>query len=169
MVVNVVKQIFVTVEVLSQEANTLLFEPKSDKLPSIQLYHDLLYLWGKDTKRPSMLCRAHVESCFEQLSTAFEASSPLLSLKETLFIPHTISPSVKGIDRRFAALLWGPPGTGKSTITRAIIEKCGVHPVWFGTVAELKRPYVGETEAVIKKLVNRCKLFPPFVVLFGYR
>ncbi|KAI3662114.1 hypothetical protein MP638_005562 [Amoeboaphelidium occidentale] len=142
--VNVVNQVVVTVEVLSEEAKALLFDPNSDKLPSIQLYHDLLYLWA----------------LFEQLNTAFEANSQLSSLKETMFLPHTIPPSVTGIDRRFAALLWGPPGTGKSTITRGIIEKCGVHPVWFGTVAELKRPYVGETKAVIKKLVNRCKLFP---------
>ena len=33
-----------------------------------------------------------------------------------------------------------------------MLENLGMHPIWFGTASELKRPYLGETE---KELISR--------------
>jgi SpoVK/Ycf46/Vps4 family AAA+-type ATPase len=47
-----------------------------------------------------------------------------------------------------------------SSTRSSFIECVGAHPLWFGTVAELKRPYIGQTEKVIKNIVNQCKKLP---------
>jgi AAA+ superfamily predicted ATPase len=65
------------------------------------------------------------------------------------------------------ALFYGPPGSGKSAATRFLMQKTGVCPVWFGTLAELKRPHVGETEAQIRNLLARCREFPHLLCCIG--
>jgi hypothetical protein len=155
---NAVEVVTVIVEVLSCEAQSVIFD--NNPTQSSQLYHDILFLWGSNASRPPMLCGKDVVECFDKIGKKYEACGQLKALKNGMLLPHTIPIQVPGIYRRNACLLWGPPGTGKSSISRDILASTGFHPLWFGTVAELKRPYIGETEKAIKRILDRCKLFP---------
>jgi len=62
--------------------------------------------------------------------------------------------------RQNAALFFGPPGTGKSTLARLLLERVDMRPIWFGTAPELSRRYVGETEKELKTLFDKALTTP---------
>jgi len=138
---------------------------KSEVNEQIQCYQDLLRLWGSHADRPGPLHGPTVDKCFKSIrneTTGIEAV--LENIKRSVFQLHTIPPKkTMNIGKPNSLLLHGPPGTGKTTTIRHLLEKVGVFIIYIGSAAELKRPYIGETEKIIKFLFDQCKAHPECV------
>ena len=129
----------------------------------VQLYHDVLRFWGNHENRPAFISRSRMDSCFKTIKEKFTGVDAIVNeISDFVFLPHAEAPSerVEDDDLPRALLLHGPPGTGKTTMIRSILENIGVFTVWVGTAAELKRPYIGQTEKAIKYLFDMCKKNP---------
>ena len=79
-----------------------------------------------------------------------------------LMQPHLLPPGMK---RKAGLLLWGPPGTGKTMIAKAIATECGVN---FLSVKgpEMLNMYIGESEKNVRDLFTRARHARPAVVFF---
>ena len=129
----------------------------------VQLYHDVLRFWGNHENRPAFISRSRMDNCFKTIKEKFTGVDAIVNeISDFVFLPHAEAPSerVEDDDLPRALLLHGPPGTGKTTMIRSILENIGVFTVWVGTAAELKRPYIGQTEKAIKYLFDMCKKNP---------
>eukprot|EP00944_MAST-04C_sp_MAST-4C-sp1_P002131 g2131.t1 len=127
-------------------------------LPRIdtQLYHDLLFLNHDHHEPRSKLGYLHepnVEYGFDVINV-YPTNTCI------------ITPGEIELTATLGILLWGPPGTGKSTVSNFLLEVkdkgnlIGMCPIWFGTASELKRPYMGQTEKEIMARFECLKMVP---------
>ncbi|GMI55006.1 hypothetical protein ScalyP_jg11240, partial [Parmales sp. scaly parma] len=138
---------------------------ESEVHEQVQCYQDLLRLWGSHADRPGPLHAGTVENCFQAIKNETTGIDKVLDkIKRSVFQLHTFKPEeTKRIRKPNSLLLHGPPGTGKTTTIRHLLEKVGVFIIYIGSAAELKRPYIGETEKIIKFLFDQCKAHPECV------
>lgn len=131
---------------------------------SARLYADLLAFWGEDPHRPPSLQRSNVVKFFDDISRHGIHIGDLSALRNDAFLPHTISDE-EGIQKAKGLLLYGPPGTNKSSIARHFshgngVTWLGLRSVFEGSSVELHRPLVGQTEALLWQLAERTRLTP---------
>jgi len=128
----------------------------------VQLYYDLLRLWGQHKKRPGFLYGPTLNSAFEGIKATTTGIDDVLdNIKKYVFTMHAHPhEATKLIKKPTALLLHGPPGTGKTTTVRKLLKEVGVFVIYVGSAAELKRPYIGETEKLIKFLFDQCNNHP---------
>ena len=126
----------------------------------VQCYQDLLRLWGNHPNRPGPLHADIVSRAFEDVKLETTGVDTVLTNMQTFVFDIQSKPVAQtmDIDKPTALLLHGPPGTGKTTTIRRLLTSAGVFVVYVGSAAELKRPYIGETEKIIKFLFDQCKL-----------
>ena len=145
---------------------------------SLQLYHDICSLWGplpsshsssssssssstSTRLPPPMLERTRVADLTNHLRPWLRDHPSVKELIERVLQPRTMS-SPSSTTHRFPSgvCLWGPPGTGKSTVARAILKHAGVRPLWCGTASELSCKYIGETERKLRTIISACRQTP---------
>ena len=65
-------------------------------------------------------------------------------------------------------LLYGPPGSGKTELVRAMLTYAGFLKSFSGTASDLNKKYFGETERRLRKILDCCKGYPgiPVIVFF---
>ena len=131
----------------------------TDDIP-LQLYHDICSLWGYslpgDTLHPPPMLRA---ADLEKVRAAlpFVSSNPAADD----FIKHVLAPYTTASTRLpKSALLWGPSGTGKTSLARAVLDHSGVRTIWCGTASELSSKWFGETEKRLKALFEASQQTP---------
>ena len=61
-------------------------------------------------------------------------------------------------------LVYGPPGSGKTEITLALLRDAGVMVGFKGSAAKLNSMYQGETEARLAAILDRAQALPGAVV-----
>eukprot|EP01083_Nonionella_stella_P170184 578640_1 len=62
-------------------------------------------------------------------------------------------------------LLWGPPGTGKTMLAKAIATKCGTNFIYIRG-PELLSKYHGESEQNIRNLFRKARSAAPIILFF---
>lgn len=85
----------------------------------------------------------------------------LLEEMQEKYMAFAEPPEIKFIRPSRGILLYGPPGTGKTTLTYSLPSKMGFLPMAPPlAAAEVNRPYVGQTEALLMDLLSRAHRFP---------
>ncbi|KAJ2690990.1 peroxisomal assembly protein [Coemansia spiralis] len=76
--------------------------------------------------------------------------------------PHLFA---NGLTTRSGLLFYGPPGTGKTLLAKAIATECGLN--FFSCKGpELISPYIGESEANVRRIFQRAREASPCVIFF---
>ncbi|KAI9501820.1 P-loop containing nucleoside triphosphate hydrolase protein, partial [Coemansia spiralis] len=76
--------------------------------------------------------------------------------------PHLFS---SGLNTRSGLLFYGPPGTGKTLLAKAIATECGLN--FFSCKGpELISPYIGESEANVRRIFQKAREASPCVIFF---
>ncbi|KAJ1736282.1 peroxisomal assembly protein [Coemansia biformis] len=76
--------------------------------------------------------------------------------------PHLFA---SGLSTRSGLLFYGPPGTGKTLLAKAIATECGLN--FFSCKGpELISPYIGESEANVRRIFQRAREASPCVIFF---
>jgi transitional endoplasmic reticulum ATPase len=70
-----------------------------------------------------------------------------------------------GIDPPRGVLLYGPPGSGKTLIARAVANECGVHFISVNGPEVIQQGY-GESEARIRKIFEEAQQYPAAIIFF---
>lgn len=83
----------------------------------------------------------------------------LRSFYTNVLEPHTLPSSIK-LMRSTAALFYGPAGTGKTILSRNIIDHSGVLPIRYLSAPELNSRYYGDEEKATISLFNVGKRYP---------
>ena len=91
----------------------------------------------------------------EQLRTQFETLGKLIRNAEQL--------KANGIDAPRSALLWGPPGTGKTQLARVLASQSGL-AFFAATTADLKQKYLGHSGDAVKKIFEKARSQSPCIL-----
>ncbi|KAJ2163170.1 peroxisomal assembly protein [Coemansia sp. RSA 552] len=76
--------------------------------------------------------------------------------------PHLFA---SGLSTRSGLLFYGPPGTGKTLLAKAIATECGLN--FFSCKGpELISPYIGESEANVRRIFQKAREASPCVIFF---
>ncbi|PIA19113.1 AAA-domain-containing protein [Coemansia reversa NRRL 1564] len=76
--------------------------------------------------------------------------------------PHLFA---SGLTTRSGLLFYGPPGTGKTLLAKAIATECGLN--FFSCKGpELISPYIGESEANVRRIFQKAREASPCVIFF---
>lgn len=95
---------------------------------------------------------------------SFYSGDQLLQQMEETYQAFAVAPDVKFARLSRGILLYGPPGTGKTTLTYHLPTRMGFVPMAPPlAAAEVNRPYVGQTEALLKDLLSRAMYFPHLI------
>lgn len=70
--------------------------------------------------------------------------------------------------RSVGGIFHGPPGSGKTTMARAMVREAGFLVVFDGPASDLNKKYFGETESKLRTMMDAAKLTPgvPVVIFF---
>jgi SpoVK/Ycf46/Vps4 family AAA+-type ATPase len=136
-----------------------------DELAEVrQVYHDICSLWGgafgesRVPTIPQSELRTQMLAALEREN--YHNDALVDDMMRRLLLPHTLPQTERHVHRPNAALFWGPPGTGKTTLIKMVLEGVGVRPIWFGTAPELSAKWVGDTEKQIKRLFDQAHATP---------
>lgn len=83
--------------------------------------------------------------------------------KMSLLMPKAFSSGVLAGNKVTGAVLWGPPGTGKSLLAKAVARQSGFNMILAST-AELWQKCHGDDEKVIKALFSMARKIHPTIV-----
>lgn len=89
------------------------------------------------------------------------------AIKDALELPlrHSQDMALYGLKPGKGILLWGPPGTGKTSVARATAEYFGC-PFYVVNASELLRPAVGAAEQSLKEVFRAARANRPSVIFF---
>ena len=89
------------------------------------------------------------------LRTQFETLGKLIRNSEQL--------RSNGIDAPRSALLWGPPGTGKTQLARVLANESGLS-FFAATTADLKQKFLGHSGDAVKKIFDKARSQSPCIL-----
>jgi hypothetical protein len=103
-----------------------------------------------------------IDHAFHRIDEDFCGQHVVGRLKEEFIQPLVVQRQSNGVRSPMqprGILLWGPSGTGKSTLARMCTNDCGFRVLWHGSAIELNRPLMGQVGYL---LVNLACLWPLF-------